>query len=104
MPTAVELSRNQEGYFTIEDVGADELTFTIRAVATKEVGKDKDVKMVVSFSETPRGLILNKTRTEQLVDAFGKSELIGKRVTLYTDELDVQGRRHKMICLRGATA
>lgn len=100
MPTAQTLLRNSTGYFNRDDLGNSTLTVTIKDIVEEEVGRDKDLEQVIKFKETPRKLVLNKSRLKQLAGAFGAAELIGEKIELYVDK--VEGVSMPIICLRAA--
>ena len=61
-------------------------------------------KLVVYFEEEDRGLVLNRTNARRLVDAFGDDadEWVGKRVVLYTEPVDFNGKTTDAIRLKKA--
>lgn len=100
MPTAAQISADLPGYFTISDVKGKELLYTIKSCALEEVGEAKDTKMVMGFKETPKKLVLNGARTEQLATLFGAdTEVIGQKVKLIVDLVKVNNREMAMVCI-----
>ena len=69
------------------EFGGNAVTMTMSAVAIEELPSDKgdQAKGIVSFSETKRKWVLNRTNGECLKAMFGRDTdaWIGKRVTLY---------------------
>lgn len=66
-------------------------TLTISAVEVEELegDKGKSTKGIVTFKETPKQLVLNRTNGECLKAMFGRetNEWIGKRVTFYAKQI-----------------
>lgn len=69
------------------EFGGNAVTMTMSAVAIEELPSDKgdQAKGIVSFAETKRKWVLNRTNGECLKAMFGRDTdaWIGKRVTLY---------------------
>lgn len=67
-----------------DDVTGDVLT--IQKAYEHEFERDNSTKPVVEFLEIDQALVLNKTRTTALIDAFGTdgTKWAGKRVQLST--------------------
>ncbi len=74
----------------VEQKGKPPLTLTIKDVV-KEAMDDGKVKPVLYFEEDERGLVLNVTNRNELIDRHGRNsdDWIGKKVTLTTQR--VQG-------------
>lgn len=76
-----------------EDVEASggEMQLTISAVGRKEYDKDgkKEIKGLLSFTETAKKLSTNVTNTNALVSMYGGKnidvEWVGKKITLFVD-------------------
>ena len=64
----------------VGDFAGQELT--ISKFQKAEVGKDKEIKWVIEFLETPLKLIMSKGRTQQLADIVGDSEPVGKKIKI----------------------
>jgi hypothetical protein len=62
------------------------VNLTIANVASEELGLKKELKDVVYFRETPKGLVMNKGHRTTLIMLFGDfdEQWVGKRVTLYS--------------------
>jgi hypothetical protein len=64
-------------------------TVTISAVEKADLPREgsskKDVCPVLSFAETPKKMVLNKTNASTIVGLYGSQakEWVGKRITLY---------------------
>lgn len=74
--SAVEL-KGRDVTVTIEKVERNELP--------REGSSKKDVLPVLSFIETPKKMVLNKTNASSIVTMYGAQakEWVGKRITLY---------------------
>lgn len=74
----------------------EDRTVTIREVKTEIVGQGKDAeeKPVVYFTEVEQGLALNKTNSEAIASLYGyeTDEWVGKRITLFSTEVDFGGK------------
>ena len=75
------------GEFKGRDVN---LTITKVQVDELEGNKGKETKGILSFSETPKQLALNKTNGLTIRAMFGRklAEWVGKRVTFYPAQID----------------
>jgi hypothetical protein len=87
---------------------ADELdgdtVFTIAGVSVENVGtaQKAESKPVISFEETDKGLVLNKTNANTISSLYGPDtdDWSGKRVTLFATEVDFQGKQTLAIRVR----
>ena len=68
--------------------------FTIVDVNSEVVGEDSREKLIVSFKEIAKDLVLNKTNVGNIEEMYGKlpNSWIGKRVTMYTTFVDFRGK------------
>jgi hypothetical protein len=71
---------------------------TIAGVMTDVIGQGADAKtkLIIQFSELPRGLVLNKTNFNVLVELTGSQDSdvwLGRRVQLVVTRVDFQGTR-----------
>ncbi len=74
------------GYFSLSRF-EDELTLTVKTMKMEHLpagtfGPASD-KVVLGFEEVSKKLPLNATRVDDIKDAFGKENLVGKKVVLY---------------------
>lgn len=85
-----------------EDLPDEDLALTIKDVTDEEVGTDKELKLILTFHETSKQLILNKTNGKTMADRFGKEPngWIGKRIVLYSTEVDFGGKTTLAIRIR----
>lgn len=78
---------------------------TIADISEEEVGEDKERKLVVYFREFDnKGLALNTTNAEMLIDLFGPEtdDWRGKALTLYSTPVQFAGKTVQGLRLRSA--
>ena len=80
-------------YIRAGDVRAP-VRVTIADYRIEEIGQEKDRRAVLYFRNAEKGLVLNKTNTGTLADAFGDEmdDWIGKPIEVYRGEASYQGR------------
>jgi len=70
------------------------VTVTIEGVSIIKIGDDQ--RPVVHFQGKQKGLVLNKTNANMIIEITGSDETdewIGKSICLYSTKVDFQGRR-----------
>lgn len=82
----------------ISDV--NDTIYTIKGATLEKVGQGNDAKdmCILYFRETDKGLGLNRTNGETLIDLFKTSEMdewIGKQIALYVDKNVYYGGQKK---------
>ena len=86
---------DQSKYFKAADL-TQEKRLRIKAVTEEEigVGKDKEQKLVVWFTNDEHGLVLNKTNNRAIRGAFGDdcSGWIGKIIVLFPTQDEFRGK------------
>ncbi len=86
------------------DIGDEDLSLTIVSVDEEDVGqgKTKEVKPVAFFSETDKGLILNKTNAKSIEQLYGPEtdDWIGKTIRLFATDVEFQGDQVEAIRVR----
>jgi hypothetical protein len=92
---------DQSKFLKAADLTTDK-KFKIKSATEEEVGvgKDKETKLVVWFTNDIRGLVLNKTNVRTLIGAFGDDTAgwVGKIIVIFPTMADMRG---KMVpCLR----
>jgi len=96
-------SYDQSKYFKAQDITAEK-KLKIKAVTEEEIGigKDKEKKLVVWFTNDPRGLVLNRVNNRTLRGAFGDpvSGWIGKIIIAFPTQDEFRGRMVPVIRLR----
>lgn len=73
------------------DLEGRDITLTISHVHLEELeGTTKQMKGILTFKETPRQFVLNKTNGESIKAMFGRKvpEWVGKRVTFYAAKIE----------------
>ncbi len=78
--------------------------YTIKSVEIETLGKDENAeqKPVVYFQEVELGLALNKTNANTISGLYGPetNDWIGKQITLFSTEVDFQGKQTLAIRVR----
>ena len=81
-----------------------EKKFRIKAVTEEElgIGKDKETKLVVWFTNDERGLVLNKTNNRTLRGAFGDDTAgwADKVIVVFPTMVDVRGKMERALRVR----
>jgi hypothetical protein len=90
-------------YLKAADLDSD-TTYTIDRVEMETLGqgKNKEDKPVAYFRETDKSLALNKTNSNVISGLYGDDtdNWVGKRVTLYSTEVEFQGNMTLAIRIR----
>jgi hypothetical protein len=75
------------------DIGSTSRTATISRIDFELIGRDQEKKAVLSFQNTTKRMILNRTNAQILANLYGKElkNWIGKRITLYCAEVQFRG-------------
>ena len=84
-------------YLKAAMIGEDRFRLEIRQVAEELVGQEEDRKLVVYFSGTEKGLVLNATNANTLAEAYGDDSDTwpGKVIVLFTEWTEYGGKRMK---------
>ncbi len=84
------------------DVEDGPIVLTMASASLEEVGKEKEELPVVRFQDDPRGLVLNVTNNNFLIENFGKKSegWFGKQVELYAIDTEFAGRPTKGLRVR----
>ncbi len=93
-------------YFKGAGLVGQELTLTIADVQFELIEMANEEKLVVRFDEHSSALILNQTNATTIAAAYGDDtdEWFGRRVVLYAEDVDYQGRTMPGIKVRAAGA
>jgi len=79
------------------DITGDDLILTIREVRMENIGQGEntEVKPVVYFDETEKGLVLNKTNASTISQLHTPetNSWVGKRIALFSTEVDFAGKQ-----------
>lgn len=81
-------------YLKSADLNGKAVRVTIASVTSEKVGDD--MKPVLHFAGKDKGLVLNKTNANRIVEAVGSDETDeweGWSITLYPCKVDYQGKR-----------
>jgi len=96
-------SFDQSKYFKAEDLTAEK-KLKIKAVSAEDVGvgKDKERKLVVQFTNDKRALVLNRTNNRTIRGAFGDDTAgwPGKIIVLFPTQDDYRGRMVPVLRVR----
>jgi hypothetical protein len=75
----------------------NDLVLTISHVITENIGQgaEQEVKPVIYFNETDKGLVLNKTNANTISHLFGPETegWSGKRISIFSTEVDFAGKQ-----------
>jgi len=88
-------------YVSVSDLNGRDVTVVINNVVVETLGDDSS-KPVAYFVGTEKGLVLNKTNNNMIIEMHGTdtSNWIGKSVTLYPTKVEFQGKLTDAICIR----
>lgn len=82
----------------------DDTVYTMLNVEQENVGggDNDEVKPVLYFEETDKGLVLNRTNSNTIAGLYGPEtdEWAGKQITLFQQEVDFQGKQTLAIRVR----
>lgn len=84
----------KSSFLKAEDLAGRKVRVTIEDVTMEDLGDDR--KAVLHFVGKDKGLVLNRTNWNRLVEAMGSDESNdwhGGQVTLYQTKVDFQGKR-----------
>ena len=92
-------------YVRASDLGTRRVAVTISHLKMEDVGGDGEQKPVLYFKGTEKGLVLNKTNANSVVEIAGTddySQWAGVRIALYATKTDYKGK--SVACIRVAEA
>lgn len=81
-------------YLKASDLKGREPVVTIKEVVYEPVGQAKQMKAVVLFKETQKGMVLNKTNANRITQIAGSGvteEWRGVQIKLYSTQVEFQG-------------
>lgn len=94
---------DQSKWLKADDLPAEK-KFKIKSVTEEEVGvgKDKEKKLVIWFTNDSHGLVLNKTNNRTLRGAFGDTcdSWAGKVIVVFPTTAEFQGRMKPALRVR----
>ena len=91
-------------YLKASDCSEGNLVLTIKKITQEGVGQGRnaEVKPVIYFDETDKGLVLNKTNAGIISEMYGKNTdtWTGKKIILYETEVSFQGEMVQAIRIK----
>ena len=84
----------KSSYLRAADV-EEPLTVTIKSASLEELGEDKDEKIVVTFKELDRGLVLNRTNADyisMISESDDTEDWPGTRLGLFVQPVSFKGK------------
>lgn len=96
-----EVYTSNSDFLKAEDIGSNFWTATISAIDMKNFD-DGSRKLMVSFQELEKNLVLNKTNADTISDLYGRNTdgWMGHQVMLFTMPVDYQGKKVQAIRVR----
>ena len=94
-------------YLNVASLKSGPRLLTVASVQKEEVGRERKVKDVMRFKETPQGLILSPAINATLSDALGTDDsdkMIGRSVELFVDPTIKMGQGASAITVGGVRA
>lgn len=87
---------------TMADEETNTAVVTMDRVGLEEIGQDKQMKPVLYFKGIELGMVLNKTNANTIKDLHGDEtdDWAGKKIGLFTQEVDFQGKQTLAIRVR----
>ena len=92
MPRVSDIYKSS--YLRAADV-EEPLTVTIKSASLEELGEDKDEKIVVTFKELDRGLVLNRTNADyisMICESDDTEDWPGTRLGLFVQPVSFKGK------------
>lgn len=92
-------------YLAAIEFGGRDVTLTIAGISREELkmqnGK-KEVQPVMTFRETPKKLVVNKTNADSIATLYGvrAEDWVGKRITLYPTRVPCGSEMREAIRVR----
>ena len=86
-------------YLKASDLAGHEVELTIKGITVEDVG-DGDERPVVSFADTRKGIVLNRTNANSIAKQYGEETdaWLGKAITIYPAETEFKGET--VACIR----
>jgi len=82
----------------------EDLTLTIKSIIQENIGQGEkqEVKPILYFSETEKGMVLNKTNANTISSLYGPETDAwpGKRITVFATEVDFAGKQTLALRIR----
>ncbi len=93
-------------YLKTSDLAGTEPVVTIDRVEWEPVGRDREMKAVVYFAGKKKGIVLNKTNANKIVEISGSAmteEWAGTKIKLYAAEANFGGDTYDVVRVKAAT-
>jgi hypothetical protein len=90
-------------YLKAHDLKGHEPVVTIERVEFEPVGRTREMKPVVYFAGKEKGIVLNKTNANKIIEISGSGmteEWPGTAVKLYTAEADYGGESYDVVRIK----
>lgn len=89
----MDIRTTYSNYLKSADLGGHEPTVTITSCEMESMPGGDETKPVLKFYGKDKGLVLNKTNSEMIADAYGydTTAWVGKIVTLFSIKVNFQG-------------
>lgn len=94
-------------YLKASDLKGRQVIVTIDRVEMEQVGRDKELKPVLYFTGKDKGIVLNKTNANkimQLTSSPVTEEWVGFPIVIYPTETSFQGEQVECIRVKAAPA
>jgi len=82
-------------YLKASDLKGHRVTVQISGLEMEEIQGEKEAKPILYFANKNKGLVLNKTNSNMLVEITGESETdnwMGEKIMLYSSRVEFKGR------------
>ena len=89
-------------FIKADDCKSEPLVYTIGGVTLEKLGDDERKKPIVSFNETEKCLVLNRTNGDALGQMYGEETVgwIGRQVELYASRVNFGGKMVDCVRIR----
>lgn len=94
-------------YLKASDLGDAQPVVTIDRVEVEPVGRGKEMKPVIYFTNKQKGMVLNKTNSKKIAEIASSPDTDdwrGVQVKLYSTEVDFQGETVEAIRIKSPGA
>ena len=90
-------------YLKASELQGRDVTVTMANVVFETIGQDR--KPVLYFAGTKKGMVLNKTNSNNIAMLYGQEtdNWVGKKITLFPCMVDYQGKSVEAVRIRGAS-
>ena len=93
-------------YLKAEDIKGKDRTLTIKGITMEPLGQEKDEKPVLTFTNSDKQLVLNKTNGLVVASLYGEDTdaWIGKHITIFATRVPFGGKLVDSIRVRERAA